>query len=74
MTENNYSGSAMCKNCNSKMTSFFVYINNSMIKLLISFNSHPCIAEQITNISPKGIHLVHTNIEILELYGLNLHT
>ena len=73
MTESNNSGSAMWKNCYSKMTSFLLYINNSMIKLLISLNSHTCIAEQITNISTKGIHVVHTNIKILELYGHSLH-
>jgi len=31
------------------MTSFVGYINNTMIKLTIYFNSHMCIDEHITN-------------------------
>jgi len=34
------------------MTSFTGYINNTMIKLVIYFNSHMHIDEQITNIIP----------------------
>ena len=42
---------------NSNMMSFIDYINNTMIKLTIYFNSHVRIDEQITNIIPKWIHV-----------------
>ena len=41
----------------SNMTSFIGYINNTMIKLAIYFNSLMRIDEQITNIIPKLIHV-----------------
>jgi hypothetical protein len=39
------------------MTSFIGYINNTMIKLKIYFNSHMRIDEQIRNIIPQWIHV-----------------
>jgi hypothetical protein len=37
-------------NKNSNMTSFIGYLNNTILKLLIYFNLHMCIDEQIINI------------------------
>jgi hypothetical protein len=39
------------------MTSFIGYMNNTMIKLTIYFNSDMHIDEQITNIIPNWIHV-----------------
>ena len=41
---------------NSNMTSHIDYINNTVIKPLIYFNSHMRIEEQIIHIIPKRIH------------------
>ena len=41
----------------SSMTSFIVYINNTVINLLIYFNSHMLIDQQIINIIPEWIHV-----------------
>ena len=43
----------MLLNVNSNMMSFIGYINNTMIKLQIYFNSHMRIDEQIISIIPK---------------------
>ena len=52
-------------NCffNSNITSFIGYMDNTMIKLPIYFNSHMRIDEQIINIIPKFFHVLykHTN-------------
>ena len=39
------------------MTSFLDYINDTVRKLLIYFNSHMHIDKQIINIIPKYIHV-----------------
>jgi hypothetical protein len=62
----------------SNMTSFVGYINNTMIKLTIYFNSHMHIDEHITNIQTSFLTefmysyriVVHTNmiVPILVLY------
>jgi len=54
------------------MTSFIGYIDNAVIKLLIYFNSHMRLDEQIiTSFLSKFMYsyrtVVHTNIKILEL-------
>ena len=48
---------------NSNITSFIGYMDNTMIKLPIYFNSHMRIDEQIINIIPKWFHVLykHTN-------------
>lgn len=42
---------------NYNVTSFIGYVNNTVIKPPIYFNSHMRIGEQIKNIIPKGIHV-----------------
>ena len=62
--------------CFSNMTSFTGYINNTVIKLLIYFNPHIHIFNQIINIIPKWFHVFtqdrgaynHKNILVLFLY------
>ena len=46
---------------NSNMTSFIGYLNDTMIKLTIYFNSHMRIDEQITNIILYWIHVFIQN-------------
>jgi hypothetical protein len=43
---------------NSNITSFIGYMDNTMIKLPIYFNSHMRIDEQIINIIPKFFHVL----------------
>jgi hypothetical protein len=52
----------------SNMTFFMAYTNNAIIKFLIYFTSHMCIAREIMDIIPERFQdlyrtRVHTNIK-----------
>jgi hypothetical protein len=59
---------------NSNITSFFSYINNTVIKLPIYCNSHMRIVELIINIIPKWFHaFIKMEGILIEAKLLSLH-
>jgi hypothetical protein len=54
---NGYNVTRRLDTLNYNVTSFIGYVNNTVIKPSIYFNSHMRIGKQIKNIIPKGIHV-----------------